>query len=165
MPKAHSARFRLRECETLGHPHPPQAGTPSSRDSGPVEREVRSRGLNALTAVSSLLSMFAAFSALVFAWRTVHESRLARREDAHERRLAYLHRLVGLVAAVAEAARYKDRTPLGIALRLDAALTGAPYLKACHELVTVDRDEAFEAFLDAKDELGQEIARLATTTD
>ncbi len=60
-----------------------------------------------------------------------------------------------LAARVAEAGKSEEWSKtLGIAqLQLLAALTGNPHLVACMELTDVEAEDAFNAFLAARDEL------------
>lgn len=118
-----------------------------------------------IVVVSGPVSAVAACGALAFTWLTLREASITRREQARQNKADRLHRLVELAGAVAEAAKSEEwsRT-LGIAqLRLLTALAGERGLPACERLTEVDAEDAFDAFIDARDELDRQISDIETS--
>jgi hypothetical protein len=113
--------------------------------------------------IATTISTVAAAGALYFAWRTVGDARAARREDERARRLDRLAHLLELVGDVAVAAKAQEWThEFAVAqLRLGAAVRLFPDLKltSCDELADAEAEEAFDVYLEARDELQAAIER------
>lgn len=114
--------------------------------------------MEALIAIASVVAMLAALGALVFAWLTVHDARAARREEAERREVERLHALLELVGAIGESENASSQRFGVLQLRLGTALRGMPKLPACLDLSQVDQPDAFEAFLEARDEIERALA-------
>lgn len=71
------------------------------------------------------------------------------------------NRLVDSAGAVAEASTAESHEPFIVAqMRLLTGLTGEGDLSRCVELTTVEREHAFEVFLEAQEELDAKLREL-----